>query len=217
MDRLSKPTAPYRFVPIDPNMVVSPPVPRSEISMTAPLTQGSVSARIKVTYTAKTPICVGQVGSDDVVVPASIGGRYCLPGTSLRGMIRSVAETATFSHLGRINAHHHHGFRDFEGLKSSEHHAISANDIRGGWIRFDGANWLFYPCSQRTTGQLNRIDHHDFILVTIDSLIQKLDDVAGSEDWLRGLSAAQKYQLLADAGLLGKHTNFLAQFALGMH
>ena len=60
--------------------------------------------------------------------PLEIGGRGVLPGSSLRGMVRTVMEIATFSHLGRINDHRHFGDRELMTLP--------ANEIQAGWLRY---------------------------------------------------------------------------------
>lgn len=216
------PSATFRFVPIPPNVVIAPPVPFSGVRFDQPLEGGSVSAMLKVTWTAKTPICVagsGSGGADDPVLPIRIGDRHCLTGSTLRGMIRAVLETATFSHLGRINEWRHHGFRDFQGL--DPHHPIVAKTeagrgeadkvIKAGWLRYerdvnDGTmKWFIYKAASSS---------HRFLLTPITSILARLGPARAPSfgDWQAKKSARQKYALLeaarirtVAAGELRKH------------
>jgi CRISPR-associated protein (TIGR03986 family) len=198
-------TATFRFVPIPPDLVIEPPIKRKDIYFDRPLAGGSVSATLKVTWTAKTPICIGDATSDagrregDPVLPIKIGGRYCLSGTTLRGMVRAVLEAATFSHLGRINEWRHHGFRDFAGL--SPNHPITpvawpneAGDpmtsLRAGWLRYDHEKKYWAIRKVRNKDQL-------FVLLPIASILEALGSASGldADDW-RALTAAGKYAKL---------------------
>ena len=91
------PKAGYRFVPIVPNLVVTPPIAFADIDLSRPNPSGSVSGTLHVTWTADTPVCVGgkQVKQKDEstkVEAVRFGNRFCLPGSTLRGMVRSVLE-----------------------------------------------------------------------------------------------------------------------------
>jgi CRISPR-associated protein (TIGR03986 family) len=181
-------TAPYRFIPIEPDFTLKPPVARSDIRFDTPLALGSVSAVLDLQWTAKTPVCIGASGEDArEVLPLKIGSRYCLSGTSLRGMVRSVLEIATFSHLGRINANHHYGVREFTGL--APHHAIAVDDVKAGWLKLEGKTWKIYP-----------VRHKDskFVLAPIESILSVLP--AGHSitftKWQEGMSVAEKYASL---------------------
>ena len=200
MRRLENPSASYRFIPVEAGVTIAPPVAREDVSMVQPLAAGSVSARINVKFTAKTAVCVGQNTDDGAIEPVQVGGRYCLPGTSLRGMLRSVVETITFAHLGRINSARHHSVRDFRGIQSSDVHEIQSSDIRGGWIRFEEKKWRFYPAKGRYSGPCTPIADRDFVLVPITDLIEKTGGTLHDE-WLSKFSVAEKYRALGDAGL----------------
>ncbi|WP_413204159.1 TIGR03986 family CRISPR-associated RAMP protein [Rhodospirillum sp. A1_3_36] len=193
-------SAPYRFIPITPNLVIPPPVPLEDLSFDTPLSRGSVSARIKIVWTAKTPVCVGDnEGGDDTareVTPLRVGGRYCLPGPSLRGMLRNTVAIATFSHLGRINSHRHESHRDFTGLPGSDYHQIKvagqgATKVYGGWLSWeeDRKAWILRPAGSGS-----------FYRVGIDDLLDKIHQTDGNDtlnrtDWLIK-DAAEKYDLV---------------------
>lgn len=141
----------YRFIPLN-SQIIPPPLKFREISHAKPLKDGLCGV-IDVTWTAETPVCVGMSVSEpwpsecgnapqeqEVINPFSLAGRPALPGSSLKGMIRSVLEIATFSHLGQINAHHRFGYRNFNDTKYYRT-VIKANDIKAGWLIYDNHQW----------------------------------------------------------------------------
>ncbi len=181
-------TAPYRFIPIEPGYVQAAPVKREDIRFDKPLAEGSLSAVIDVEWTAKTPICVGaKEDTSSEVRPLKIGKRYCLPGTSLRGMLRSAVEIATFSHLGRINSSHHHGVRDFAGM--GDYHSVKVGEVKAGWLKREGGRWRIYPVRHRDAR---------FVLVPIDSLLNTLSEQnrVDFSTWQTSMSVAEKYAQL---------------------
>lgn len=194
-------SAPYRFVPISPK-VVEPPIPLANLDLSKPK-DGCLSGEITVTWTAKTPICVGEqpqagtaIGGQQgggEVLPINISGRYCLPGPSLRGMIRSIVEIASHSHLGRINHWRQHGMRDFSRRKMPRGLGYNANEVKAGWIFLDDGTWQLKRKSDEVSPS--------WYLVHFNEIISRLPGI-GAADW-RGLSVARKRGLLHQAKLLG--------------
>lgn len=125
---------PYRFVPLNDTIVPSP-LAMAVIDHSRPLPDG-VSGSLWVRWVAETPLCAGMPLPDDAAwrddpryaaqaneaptVPFQLerDGRYVIPGSTLRGAVRAVFETASFARLSRINAHQRFGLRDF-GEKES--------------------------------------------------------------------------------------------------
>ena len=93
--------APYMFVPAGDNVLITLEEPRHD----RPL-PGAVSGRLTVTLTAETPILVGGEGTANDVnnSPAKApDGRWMIPGTSLRGMIRATLESAAFARMAFVD------------------------------------------------------------------------------------------------------------------
>lgn len=173
-DGMLQPRAGYRFIPLNSKVCPSPlyfatkeardqptaegkqqgqPEPKAKISLGQPLKDG-YSGVIKVTWKAETPLCVGQrdkthqVDDDEqaaVTRPFKLGKDYAIPGASLKGMLRSVLEILTFSHLGQINDHHRFGYRDYRMNEYTSR--VISNDIKAGWLVFDEpqATWWLAP------------------------------------------------------------------------
>lgn len=171
------PIANYRFIPVN-SQVVAPPLDFKDISHAKPLRDG-LCGTINVTWTAETPICVGSAEPDttkgeDVVTPFELGGKYALPGASIKGMLRSIVEIATFSHLGQINSQHHYGYRDFSDEYKKR---VPANEIKAGWIRYlkESKEWEFAPAREINLKKQQQGFHY----LVIDSIQNKL----GVHEW----------------------------------
>ena len=152
----------YRFVPIG-DRVVTPPVAFDDLRTDTPHSEGSVSGTLDVTWAAETPVCIGPAGEGRDVEPFEIDGRGCLPGASLRGMLRSVMEIAGFCHLGPINDHRHFGFRNFDDAINYRSR-VQADGIKAGWLSYEGEEWILTVASQN--GALYPVDF-DSVLTCI--------------------------------------------------
>lgn len=142
-----KAKAGYRFIPVS-SRVVEPPLKLDQISHARPLPYGYCGT-IEVTWTAETPICVGgakpgKIDGKEVVTPFKLGDEYALPGASLKGMLRSIVEIITFSHLGQINSHHHFVFRDYQNDEYKN--KVKSNKVKAGWLVYDRERkkWILY-------------------------------------------------------------------------
>lgn len=136
----------YRFVPID-EKVVPPPWPFADIHHARPHEKG-VSGHIGVTWTAETPLLIGaqhEAGAAaPLCLPTANGERFVIPGATLKGMVRAVLEIATFSHLGRINAHHRFALRDFANEENEEKRQKTVP--KAGWLYRENDHWYLAPC-----------------------------------------------------------------------
>ncbi len=133
--------APYNFVPLA-NWVHCPdwaPL----VSHDIPFRDG-LCGHLDLVITAHTPILVGreqtaqeratkdQAGQ---VFPYQLpDGRYALPGTALKGMIRNVVEIASFSRMSLVDDQRY-GLRDISGqYVSAAYTARVRNNVRTGWM-----------------------------------------------------------------------------------
>jgi hypothetical protein len=203
-------TAGFRFIPVDPH-IVEPPVRFDQLDLSKPLPNGSVSGSLRITWTAETPVCIGDGG--DPVRPIQIGGAYVLPGASLRGMVRAVAEIATFSHLGHINAARHYGVRtyDFDDMPPApQRHR--PQDLKAGWLKYGDGQWKLHRCPTiqvpRTNPRRGEPAHYGYDLgywlVGFDEILSEIERRgAGAilRDQWREMTLAEKRHLLRETGL----------------
>lgn len=155
--------APYNFVPLA-DWVYCPDW-ASQVSHDLPFKDG-LCGHLELTITAHSPVLVGRehrpdeapcAGHPGQVHPYQLpDGRYALPGTALKGMLRNVIEIATFSRMALVDDQRL-GVRDLtrgarpiyvnrmtETVSTKTYLAKS----RAGWLWFDpnAGAWLLQPC-----------------------------------------------------------------------
>ena len=126
--------SPYNFVPLNEKVFFPPWA--SLVSHDYPFKEG-LSGKIKLTLTAKTPIFIRGKQYDEESNGAKKyafmqhNGKYCIPGSSLKGMIRSVLEIMSFGKLDRFN-NFRLGYRDLRNPIYTD--AYRNKKIYGGWL-----------------------------------------------------------------------------------
>lgn len=164
--------APYNFVPLaDWVYLPKPDDWAGRVSHDLPFRDG-LCGHLDLTITAHTPILVGRehrrgeepsAEHPGQVHPYQLpDGRYALPGTALKGMLRNVVEIATFSRMSAVDDQRL-GVRDLTGGVQAYQKAMTTTIdhaykplAKAGWLAFDphlGA-WTIHPCRQA------RVEHH---------------------------------------------------------
>lgn len=147
--------APYNFVPL--SVWVHTPDWAWQVSHDMPFRDG-LCGHLDLTLTAETPILVGRERRRNEEPGAQQAGqahpyqlpdgRYAVPGTALKGMIRNVVEIATFSRMGMVDDVRH-GLRDISGRYVAASYTAKVRDrIQTGFMRLgpDGLPRIT-PCS----------------------------------------------------------------------
>lgn len=153
--------APYNFVPL--SAWVHAPDWGWQVSHDLPFRDG-LCGHLDLTITAETPILVGrerrrneepsqqQAGqAHPYQLP---DGRYALPGTAIKGMVRNVVEIASFSRMAAVDDVRH-GLRDISGQYVAASYTAKVRDrMQTGFMRLglDGLPRIT-PCS------MVRLDH----------------------------------------------------------
>jgi hypothetical protein len=134
-------SAPYRFIPLS-DTVLYPDSIHSDRSHSRENLSSRLNASISVEWIAESPLLIGHQEPDikrngetikGDVVPLCQPGRkdnYVIPGSTLRGLIRSAAEIIALAKVGFINGHQHYGVRDPVHPLFSEIYKISQNSSR---------------------------------------------------------------------------------------
>lgn len=138
-------SSPYNFVPLNEHVFI--PEWGKQVSHDLPFREGE-SGVIEVKFRNITPLFVRGVEKDRGVEkgqdnqPASFidengNKRYFIPGSSLRGMLRSVMEILSFGRLSQINKGHF-GYRTFHTQDANnDYHRQSMQYMHAGWLRKD--------------------------------------------------------------------------------
>lgn len=161
-------SAPYRFVPIADGWVKCDPSSIPELNIPSP--EGWV-AEIEIEIEAESPLLIGEgIGTGEAkngdVAPMTLHGRrnthdWVIPGSTLRGWLRSEMEIVAFARLDQYNRNRVFGLRDFDHLAFGEGHypVGSVGDVKAGWLRRreDGgheiatcANWWVFKAAKLT-------------------------------------------------------------------
>jgi CRISPR-associated protein (TIGR03986 family) len=130
------PSAPFRFVALNDRVELATAPELGPLDQPHP---DGYCGRIEVTWTAETPLLIGQETESGVVVPMAFGeGNWVVPGASLRGMLRAVLEIITFGRLSRLNAHRRYGLRDFNhpdyAGENSRYPVGKVTEVKAGWL-----------------------------------------------------------------------------------
>ena len=198
---------PYNFVPLNEKVVS--PYWIDHISQDVPFDDAQ-SGTIEVTLTAKSPIFVKQgMGKEEAKkyynedgvqtkpfeFEQDAEGNYIIPGSSLRGMVRSVLEVLSFGRMvGRVSERRY-ALRDLStGVGDQYQKAFTQNTVLAGWLTKEGNHYYIEPC-----GEPQRISHAD-----IDSAYHtKFKDTFDAHDSYQPKSkekdtksAKYKYELL---------------------
>ncbi len=151
--------APYNFVPLSKD--IYQPDWANQVSHDIPFSDG-ISGSLELEITAHTPILIGdnkqQQGTENR--PGEVhffqlpDGRYAIPGTSLKGMLRNVLEIATYGKMRMVDDQWL-SVRDLSrGGKFYTKHlskSLGGNTFRplarAGWLQLNNnSEWELIPC-----------------------------------------------------------------------
>lgn len=169
-------TAPYNFVPLSDKVVM--PFWAKHVSHDIPF-ENAQSGTLKVKITAKSPIYVRNGVSRAADLKATernefnnIDGRYFIPGSSLKGMIRNIMEIMSYGRMKNKVNDHKYSVRDFNNDNIYDKSDISKN-AECGWLYKEGDTFYIDEC-----GKPKRISHKtldDKFSLGISSFFQKKD------------------------------------------
>lgn len=143
--------APYNFVPLSSKVVF--PEWGTQISIDKPFEDG-VSGTIEVEYTTKTPVFIGNGKKDNNTVNSNYkaaNGKYAIPGSSIRGMLRNIIEIAAFGKFNRVSDAAL-SVRDLQNRELYSAHLTLDKGNRtyeslskAGWLVYEDNMWFLYP------------------------------------------------------------------------
>jgi CRISPR-associated protein (TIGR03986 family) len=154
MNQSNQVHAPYHFVPL--SKWVYMPDWAHLVSHDVPFKDG-VSGVLEYTLTNATPLCVGGEQEKSEGKPTLVKwardpkGDPVIPGSSLKGMLRSVLEIASFGKFAAIDDSHF-SFRDISNAETRYAKEIAETEAQAYWIKFDPAlhQWTFRKAKHTT-------------------------------------------------------------------
>lgn len=187
-ERVVRVTAPYNFVPLSKKVFF--PDWASQVSLDVPFPDG-ICGELSCELTAHTPIYVRNGGKwerEDIMTNKDDaqsfffvrqGGKpvFMIPGSSLKGMLRSVVEIASFGKMNQVDDHRF-SVRD---LRNKSLYLDKMRNVRAGWLVHgqENGDWEIIPC--------------DYALIKHDLL--------GKAEIKHKQSALSKYKIWGEARL----------------
>lgn len=152
-------TAPYNFVPLSKKVVA--PYWGPLVSHDRPFEQG-LSGVLDLEIEAISPIYVRngekrEENQDPDTSFNNLNGKYYIPGTSIKGMLRSMVEIMSFGSMVDKVEDVKYSVRDFSnGAKDIYNPSTLSQNIRGGYLYKEGNNYFLIDA-----GKPGRISHEE--------------------------------------------------------
>jgi len=142
-------TAPYNFVPLSEKVVM--PFWAKHVSHDTPF-QESQSGVLEVTIKAESPIYVRNGVSKNALDSDknafnNIDNKYFIPGSSIKGMLRSVIEIMSFGRMSNKVNDHRYSVRDFQNKELYKILEITQT-IECGWLKKIGEEYFLQECGK---------------------------------------------------------------------
>lgn len=142
--------APYHFAPL--SSWVYMPEWAHLVSHDHPFEEG-LSGTIEYELTNKTPLLVGGEQQRADNQPSKIlwsrdpDGKPVIPGSSVKGMLRSVLEIASFAKFSMVDDNHF-GFRDISNSDSRYAQKVLDSETQAYWLKYDAnrSQWMLRKC-----------------------------------------------------------------------
>ena len=152
---MAKLTSPYNFVPLNRRVYI--PTWADEVSQDIPFEDGE-DGWIEVTWKNVSPLIIKEKADRDddeskksvpvYVEDADGKKRYFIPGTSMRGMLRSTLEILSFGKMEQYD-NRFFGHREFDTKKTEgKAYQDEMKKVEWGWLRMDDDDLFLSPCDE---------------------------------------------------------------------
>jgi CRISPR-associated protein (TIGR03986 family) len=152
--------APYNFVPLPDRVVAAEPVPDHDRYH-----PDRYTGHFDVTLTTETPLYIrGMLTEQEAIAKEQhkdkadffqLGGRPIIPGSSLRGMIRSLVEIIVYGKITRMSDKPKVFFRavaaksdDPLGYHYRQVTGTLGANVQAGYLKREGENWCIQPATK---------------------------------------------------------------------
>jgi CRISPR-associated protein (TIGR03986 family) len=204
--------APFNFVPLPTQCAEAPFLPDwgDKVSLDYPFSDG-VSGKITLKITAQTDIFVRNSNADSSF--HNVKNNYFIPGSSIKGALRSVLEIAT---LGKLTQFNNSSF-SFRDLNNTEYRAL-IQDISAGWLYLHNDEYYIYDCGGTIDVESDRITAKEIDREIGRSVFEDFV-LHGAFNNDANRNAKKKYELLYGEGPeeIERRTDFFYQLQSGCH
>jgi CRISPR-associated protein (TIGR03986 family) len=139
----------------------------------------SLSGKIQVSFEAMTPFCVREGGESDdrnAAKNVNVGGKYFVPASSLKGMVRSVFEIITLANHRNGITNNRYSMRD---LNSGDYELKAGSGQESGFLIKINGEFYISPCHSE------QVEYKD---------IEEFEDVRGLQE---KRTVKEKYEMIS--------------------
>lgn len=155
--------APFNFVPLRDKVFL--PEWADQISQDIPFLD-EVSGEIELTITAESPVFVrnghtkeqAKSNASEYLSFSKVGNQYFLPGSSVKGVIRSVLEIMSYGKMNRVE-NDSFGLRDLSPGKDGQTYKALMKNVHCGWLYLEGDNAFLDDCGEPERISVKDIDN----------------------------------------------------------
>lgn len=196
--------APFNFVPLNDNVFF--PGWADKISQDIPFEDG-MSGTIELKITAKTPIFVrnGHVEKDKEQnteryksFSKTTDGSYFIPGTSIKGAVRSVLEILSFGKMSQHRvANQSFGIRDLSKSADGDFYRakIKTDNVHCGWLKLINDQYYLDDCGLPWRISVEAIDYQ--LGTSLDGFVKNSENFKSDDN----RTAQKKYELVGSSKL----------------
>ncbi len=201
-------TAPYRFVPINSRIYI--PNWWNLISQDIPFSDAE-DGSIQLEFRNLTPILVGGMKDTqkDITSPlkCNMDGKvkYFIPGSSWKGMVRSIFEVLSFSKMQQFDDATF-GYRDLGNVMKVGYNSKMEENEKCGWLRkeMDTERYYVLPCADIQSIEIDSINSSMFakgLYSRNGNIIEKLKGFG--DEYPQIIQGKYKGKYLAFSGAIG--------------
>ena len=191
--------APFNFVPLNKKPYI--PSWSDRISHDIPFSD-ALSGTLRITITSQSPIFISdEMKEGDNPIQEfchTKDGRYFIPGTSIKGVLRNVMEILSFGKMSQVQ-NQCFGIRDLDD-RFFYRKKININNVKCGWLRYEGERYLLTSC-----GKPWRISPESIDKYYGTNLTEYIKGDNFKDDFNR--TAMRKYEMFKNYSLSGVFTN----------
>lgn len=134
-------TAPYNFVTLNEDKVIE----GKEIPLNDKYYNKLNTGEIKLNIKSLTPLFIRGKAEEFY----KVDGKYAIPGSSIRGMVKTLIEILSWAKFNSVNSSNHIYFRNI-GDKFYKDKFLQGtnpvkNMVKSGWLKFENGQYSIYP------------------------------------------------------------------------
>ena len=155
--------APYNFVPLNDVVVEADYLPEQEVPSFDKYNAEYLTGEIKYELEVITPLHIGRGDTGEESKFFAPGGRVRIPGSTLRGMVRTLVEVVTWGKFSSFTDRRLY-YRDVADSRSSlgrHYKRWMGRGVKAGYFRKEGGRYCIVPAREENGRTFHRTEDYD--------------------------------------------------------